>query len=268
MFPLFANAVSGMEWLPLALLGMGGGLLVGAIGTLVGLAVSRSRFAFWAGAFACAIGIAAPVFFLAVAGRYLSLTAFPLLAVPLVTGLPAVLLSFRDPVRWLGEATSPGNGLKGPAAWLSKRPLWVTLVLAGVVGALAWGCVSWVRPLEEFDRLLDGDGGVAVRSVVITGQGLTAELADPESARYFTALFRSARARANGLSSGTTYTAWVRLESGGTVEVTLYVPEEEGWLSFGWTKDPWGLHDDSAYYRVRLPEPVPAPVAEVLRRLR
>jgi hypothetical protein len=45
MSMLFAQMMPGMEWIPLMLLCIAAGLLAGILGTLVGLAVSKSRFA-------------------------------------------------------------------------------------------------------------------------------------------------------------------------------------------------------------------------------
>src|SRR5438874_1116743 len=99
----FAQMMPGMEWIPLMVLSVGGGLTAGVLGILVGLAVSKSRFAFWAGVVASTSGAGSPLFFLVVAGRHLVPGAYALLAVPLLAGLPALLLSFRPSLRLLGE---------------------------------------------------------------------------------------------------------------------------------------------------------------------
>src|SRR5262245_61711640 len=92
---VLAQNFPGMELIPLMLLSTEGGSVVGVLGILVGLAVSKSRFAFWAGLVACAAGVGMPALVFLAARRYVSPQAYWFVAIPLLPGLVAVGLSFR-----------------------------------------------------------------------------------------------------------------------------------------------------------------------------
>jgi hypothetical protein len=265
---MFAQMFPGMDWISLMLLCLVVGLCVGVLGILVGLAVSNSRFAYRAGIFACVIGVGSPVFFLLVAGRHLMPQAYPCLAIPLFVGLVAVGLSFRCPVRWLGEVESRTTEAPemAPAqrSSVANRTVRVTVVLTGVAVALVACCAGKLRTQRAFDRLLAGDRQVAVSSVLITGQGKRVLLDDVESARYLTDSFRSVQRDPPHL--GITYTAEVRLSSGGSVKVGLYIPEDGDGVAMSWPLD--SLTQDPTYYWLPLPEPVPPTIAAALRVLR
>src|SRR5262245_38140676 len=160
MSPMFAQMFPGMEWMPLMLLGLVCGLSAGALGTAVGLAVSKSRFAFWAGIAACASGACSPVFFFLVAGRHLAPAAYPLLALPLLAGLPAILLSFRPQVLWLGEVgqhLAESSSLDDQKLWFGMRMGRISLALCCAAFTLNLLWASWLKPRLDFERLLEGE---------------------------------------------------------------------------------------------------------------
>ncbi|HYT89023.1 MAG TPA: hypothetical protein VEL76_09965 [Gemmataceae bacterium] len=273
MSMLFAQMMPGMEWLPLMLVCIAGGLLAGVLGTLVGLAVSHSRYAFWAGSVACATGIASPLFFLLVAGRHLASDAYFVLATPLLAGLPAVLLSFRPSVRWLaegddgsGETPAVQQQRRKPPTWLANRTVRVTLVLTAAAVVLVWSWLNWLRPRRALERLLAGDSDVEIVAVRITGQGKQVSLSDPTVARYLTARFRSARRDGYVPEHlGLTYTIRVTFAAGGSVEAGCSLPADAQGVTISFPLDGLG---DPLHYWVRFTDPLPPTIADALRHLR
>jgi hypothetical protein len=93
---------AGAEFLGLLVIA---GELPGFLGILVGIARRKSRFAFRAGLISCCLGAGLPLLlYLLPDGRDLTYEGYLLLATPLLTGLPAIMLSFRSPLQWLGAA--------------------------------------------------------------------------------------------------------------------------------------------------------------------
>lgn len=254
---IVAQNFPGMELIPLLFLSTVGGSVAGVLGVVVGLTVSKSRFAFWAGLVACAagVGMAALIFL----NGHLLPEAYVYAAIPLLPGLAAVALSFRPPVRLPAWAASnparPLRFLADPSARVT-----MVLVLAALVAVYYW--IQWSRPRWDFDALLHGSNGVEVASVVIKRPDGTIVLDDPESARYLTAALRSVRRES---LMGATYYAEVHLATGGFVMVAFFVPDDGNRIGVSWPLD--SLNDPD-YYLVHLPYPMPVPVAEAIRQLR
>jgi hypothetical protein len=152
-------------------------------------------------------------------------------------------------------------------AIVSRKTIVVAVLLAGAAVATAavfgwWS--SWHYSRESYQRLLAGDNNVELSSLVIEGQGRRIFLNDPAATRYLAKAFRSA-SQGWPHKFGTSYIVKVTFVSGGSVEIGLDVPAEEGGVTI---TSALGVDADPTYYWVELPEPMPAALSAALGRMR
>jgi hypothetical protein len=122
----------------------------------------------------------------------------------------------------------------------------------------------------NFTRLLQGDNRVSISSVVFSGHGLRIELNDSDSLQYLSRAFREAEKEGyvsenHGATLGYSYYARLKLSPQGSVLIGLSIPEDANGFTVGYPMDGF---DDPTYWWVRLPEPMPAAITEVLERMR
>jgi hypothetical protein len=243
--------------------------VIGVVGALVGMAVSKSRFAFWAGLVACAVTAGCMILGLHYHAPFSS-EAYWILSIAMPVGLLAILVSFRPALWWLGEVTEHrggthvGEGEPGTVRTrIASRAVRVTVVL-GCAGIVSVGtCMSWFRPGRDFGRLLRGDGQVELVAVEFDGHGQRVALRDAASLAYLSDRLRSAQRDRAEL--GTTYYATMGLSTGGSVRCAVYIPGKEASITVRFPIDALAEGD---MYLVPLPEPVPRELAAVLAALR
>jgi len=143
-----------------------------------------------------------------------------------------------------------------------RRYLLLSIGCALLVGCWYLWYATVFKPRRALEQLLAGDHGIQIESIVLTGPGERIVIDDPADAKYFTAAFRSAKRGPPKL--GLSFAAQVHLTSGGSAKCYIYLPNEEGFITV--SQPVTGIVDDPlTYYRVDLPEPVPEPLAKLLR---
>jgi hypothetical protein len=150
------------------------------------------------------------------------------------------------------------------------------LIGACLAAGLAGTYYSWqvfhTEPRRDLESLLAGDRHIELASLtIITGQQQRIEVSDPASLRYLGAALRSAVKEGYSPSyHGLPYYAEMGFGKAGSVLVCLAAAEDADGVTVcypivSYLTDGYG---DPFYYWVRLPEPIPTPVSEVLDRMR
>jgi hypothetical protein len=119
---------------------------------------------------------------------------------------------------------------------------------------------------RTFEQLLAGDDQVHIKALLLTGQGKRVVVDDEQLTRYVTEAFRSAvRARPK---FGVSYDGYVYLSTGGPVQCSIHVHEEQAILSVSEPINGIWVNDPLTYYLVTLPEPIPQDLVQMLAELR
>jgi hypothetical protein len=143
--------------------------------------------------------------------------------------------------------------------------LGLALLLGGVSVASLARERAEARAREEFTRLLEGDKTISIKSIAFFGEHGTV-LVDPIVTRYLTEAFRSAKPNYDQV--GVTYDVDVCLSTGAKAKCYVSLTGERGVLSV--TEPVNGLvsHDPFDRYYVKLPEPIPQILLDLLPLLR
>lgn len=142
--------------------------------------------------------------------------------------------------------------LKEHARW--RRYFLTTVVLGGVgLGVYRF----FFRPLQVLVALLNGSKEFEITSICITDLGKDVVIEDPVVMQYLSRAFRSASRHTyiGGMYAG----LQLSLSSFGSVTCNLFVPEEREWICIKY-QDDW-------QYGIKLPEPIPEPLNEILSQI-
>jgi hypothetical protein len=153
----------------------------------------------------------------------------------------------------------PNMKWTGRNVFLALCLLLVPLIFAG-----CW--FFYFGPRNQFENLLTGDEQVEIQSLTIDGQQQKIDLSDASSLTYLTVAFRTAKKEGYIPSHhGFSYTAYLRMGSMGSVYIGLSTPADADGFTVAF---PLAGFDDPTYYWVPLPQPMPTPVADVLKKMR
>jgi hypothetical protein len=135
------------------------------------------------------------------------------------------------------------------------------LSLAAVLGSLLWIEFTYLKANDGFRELLLGSQSCEIHSLLIWGQDRTVAITDPALTTYLTEAFR--RGRRDQRRPGITYYVDISLSTGGSVRCALYIPKEQGVITIAFPIDATTTY----YYLIELPEPLPAPLNDLLSTL-
>lgn len=143
----------------------------------------------------------------------------------------------------------------------------ISCVIISVASCYWWRLSSYSRPRQEFMRLLAGDNGVHITSVKLAGENKRIVIDDPALTMYITGAFSFAVPDLDG-SGGVSYDAAITLCSGDSVSCYIMFRDKRGLISVSEPIDVAFGNDPLAFYLIRLPEPIPDSLLEVLPRIK
>ena len=173
---IVAQNMPGMEWIPLIVVLMWGGIGCGAVSMLASVILTKSRFAFRCGLVAVVIGVLSPPLLWILTGSHLSLHGYSLLASPILPGLLGVGLSKIPSGIWL---------------WLARAVLVVTIIVGAILGGRNWYAGSVAA--RDMLNLVHGSREVEIAEFSIEYQQRKVICDDMAVCRHLAASLRKAK---------------------------------------------------------------------------